>query len=115
MSVPSTSPSDYVALVRFLIAPFLESADSLSVDCETNSRGRIWVRIAFAGADKGRVFGRGGRTIQAVRTLVEKAGQAAGQTVSLEVFSEQKTEKPSRPALKPPQKRSAKGPAHSGD
>ncbi|NJM95532.1 MAG: KH domain-containing protein [Acaryochloridaceae cyanobacterium CSU_5_19] len=89
MSVPPAPQNNYVALVRFLIEPFLESADSLSVDCETNSRGRVWIRLAFAGADKGRVFGRGGRTIQAVRTLVEKAGQMADQSVSLEVFSEQ--------------------------
>ena len=61
---------DYPGLVRFLIEPFLESANSLSIDCETSENAaRVWIRIAFAGEDKGRVFGRGGRNtgLQTVR------------------------------------------------
>jgi predicted RNA-binding protein YlqC (UPF0109 family) len=60
-----TSPqSDYAELVRFLITPFLEEPDKLSIHCETYANGKIWVRLAFADADKGHVFGRNGRTIQ---------------------------------------------------
>ncbi|NEO33611.1 MAG: KH domain-containing protein [Symploca sp. SIO3C6] len=85
-SLKATSP-DYESLVRFLIEPFLESPNSLSVDCEdSNSNGRVWIRLAFEGTDKGRVFGRGGRNIQAIRTLIKAIGQAAGQSVYLDIY-----------------------------
>ncbi|NEO99322.1 MAG: KH domain-containing protein [Symploca sp. SIO2E9] len=87
-SFKASSP-DYEALVRFLIEPFLESPNSLSVDCEdSNSNGRVWIRLAFEGTDKGRVFGRGGRNIQAIRTLIKAIGQAAGQSVYLDIYED---------------------------
>lgn len=71
----------------FLIQPFLDSPESLSVDCElTQSRKRAWIRIAFEGTDKGKVFGRGGRNIQAIRTVVMAAAQAAGHSVYLDIY-----------------------------
>jgi predicted RNA-binding protein YlqC (UPF0109 family) len=80
-SLQDASP-DYVGLVRFLVEPFLESPQRLSVDCErSNAKERVWIRLAFEGADKGRVFGRGGRNIQAIRTVIQAAAQAAGQSV----------------------------------
>lgn len=82
----SLSP-DYVGLVKFLVAPFLESPESLSVDCEmSNGNARVWIRLAFEGEDKGRVFGRGGRNIQAIRTVIEASAQAVGQSVYLDIY-----------------------------
>jgi hypothetical protein len=84
---PRSSSPDYVGLVRFLIQPFLESPESLKVDCEVSpSRPRIWIRLAFDSSDKGRVFGRGGRNIQAIRTVLEASAQSSGQAVYLDVF-----------------------------
>ncbi|NJM66192.1 MAG: KH domain-containing protein [Acaryochloris sp. RU_4_1] len=105
MPSTSTAQTDYSVLARFLIEPFLESADSLSVDCETNASGKVWIRLAFSGNDKGRVFGRGGRTIQSIRTILEMAGKASHQSVYLEIFDEQGSEKPAHRPRKPPQKR----------
>lgn len=47
------------------------------------------MRVAFEGEDKGRVFGRGGRNIQAIRTVLQAIAQVAGQTAHLEVFGGQ--------------------------
>ena len=86
-SSPQDASPDYIGLVRFLIEPFLESPTSLRVDCEkSNANGRVWIRLAFEGADKGRVFGRGGRNIQAIRTVIQAAAQAAGQFVHLDIY-----------------------------
>lgn len=105
MPSTSTTQTDYSVLVRFLVEPFLEASDTLSIDCETNASGKVWIRLAFSGTDKGRVFGRGGRTIQAMRTVLEMAGKAANQSVYLEVFNEGGANKqPYRPK-RPPQKR----------
>lgn len=85
----TTSP-DFAGLVRFLVQPFLESSSSLRVDCESSPRtGRVLVRLAFEGEDKGRVFGRGGRNIQAVRTVLQAVAQASGKVAHLEVYGSQ--------------------------
>lgn len=81
-----TSPN-YPELVRFLVQPFLDSPESLRLDCEVSPRtSRVLIRLAIEGEDKGRVFGRGGRNIQAIRTVVQALAQAAGQVVHVEVF-----------------------------
>ncbi|MBF2027107.1 MAG: KH domain-containing protein [Oscillatoriales cyanobacterium C42_A2020_001] len=87
-SVAATMPSpNYETLIRFLIQPFLESPDALKLDCEVSpNKPRVWVRLAFEGADKGRVFGRGGRNIQAIRTVVEAIAQMSGYSVHLDVY-----------------------------
>ncbi|MFN6569055.1 KH domain-containing protein [Nostoc minutum NIES-26] len=82
-----TASPNYVELVRFLIQPFLESPESLSVDCEiSQTLNRAWIRIAFDSTDKGKVFGRGGRNIQAIRTVIAAAAAAAGQSVYLDIY-----------------------------
>ena len=86
---PSTGPN-YAELVQFLIQPFLESPDSLSVDCEFfASTSRVWIRVAFEGEDKGRVFGRGGRNIQNIRTVIAAAAALAGHSVFLDIYGSQ--------------------------
>jgi uncharacterized protein len=82
----SASPN-YAGLVQFLIGPFLESPASLRVDCEMHPRqSRVWVRLAFDDPDKGRVYGRGGRNIQAIRTTLEAMAQTAGQSLYLDIY-----------------------------
>jgi predicted RNA-binding protein YlqC (UPF0109 family) len=83
---PSANPN-YDGLVRFLVQPFLESPESLSVDCEiSHTLQRAWIRIAFESTDKGKVFGRGGRNIQAIRTVIAAAAEVAGQSVYLDIY-----------------------------
>lgn len=81
---------DYVGLVRFLVQPFLESPNSLSVDCEIfPNTARVWIRVAFEGEDKGRVFGRGGRNIQSIRTVIAASAALAGHFVYLDIYGGQ--------------------------
>lgn len=82
-----TASPNYVGLVKFLVQPFLESPESLSVDCEISENlKRTWIRIAFEATDKGKVFGRGGRNIQAIRTVIAAAAELAGQSVYLDIY-----------------------------
>ncbi|MFN7859022.1 MAG: KH domain-containing protein, partial [Pseudanabaena sp.] len=61
--------------------------EALRVDFESNSKSdRVWIRVAFNPEDRGRVFGKGGRTIQAVRTVVMTAAQEFGHSARFEVF-----------------------------
>ncbi len=83
---PTTSP-DYAELVKFLTQPFLDSPGSLKVDCEISQTGqRAWIRVAFDDTDKGKVFGRGGRNIQAIRAVLAAAADAAGHSVYLDIY-----------------------------
>jgi predicted RNA-binding protein YlqC (UPF0109 family) len=78
---------DYGSVVRFLIEPLLEDKTSLKIDCEVSSNSsRVWVRVAFAGEERGRVFGRGGRNIQAIRTVLQATAAVAGQIAHLDVY-----------------------------
>ncbi|CAN1209725.1 hypothetical protein TUMEXPCC7403_05835 [Tumidithrix helvetica PCC 7403] len=87
---------DYIALTKFLVQPLLDNPDALRIDCETNAKGdRIWVRLAFAPEDKGRAFGRGGRTIQAIRALVLAAAQTTGQELRFDVYDPSPSDKSS--------------------
>jgi uncharacterized protein len=78
---------DYVQLVKFLLQPFLTATDQMAIDCEyTLDRHRIWIRVAVATDDQGTVFGRGGRNLQAIRTVVGAAATAVGQSIHLDVY-----------------------------
>ncbi|MFP4299856.1 MAG: KH domain-containing protein [Spirulinaceae cyanobacterium] len=79
---------DYAQLVRFLMEPLLDSPESLSVNCEFVNQGkRVWVRVAFDPADRGRLFGRGGRNIQAIRTVLKAATPGSDCSVYLDIYS----------------------------
>jgi uncharacterized protein len=91
-----TSP-DYIGLVKYLLQPFLDVPDSLVIDCEQlNSRPRIWLRVAFEGSDRGKVFGRGGRNIHAIRMVLATAATAAGQSLHLDIYGTSEESQSSR-------------------
>ena len=69
---------DYGKIVKFLLEPLVDDPASLKVDCEKlNSSEKIWVRVAFEQEDKGKVFGRGGRNLKAIQTVLNTSAIAA--------------------------------------
>ncbi|WP_204102476.1 MULTISPECIES: KH domain-containing protein [Spirulina sp. CCY15215] len=86
-SSTTSSQPNYEELARFLIEPLLDSPESLSIHCEiARSNQRVLIRVAFAEEEQGRVFGRGGRNIDAIRATLEAAAIASGQSARLEIF-----------------------------
>lgn len=82
-----TPRPDYGGLVRFLVEPLLETPESLRVDCELlTGVPKVWIRMAFEDPEKGRVFGRGGRNMHAVRTILEAAAKDAGEAIYLDIY-----------------------------
>jgi len=103
----SVAYPDYVGLVRFLLSPFLESPGSLKIDCEISPRrARVLLRVAFEGEDRGRVFGRGGRNIQAIRTVLQAIAEVAGHSVHLDIYGSQPVGRADGVDDKPPPSRS---------
>ncbi len=98
---------DFPGLVRFLVEPFLDSPDSLRIDCEENPvNAKVWIRIAFKGDERGKVFGRGGRNIQAIRTIVRSTAALSGWSAYVDVYgaSEQDAGTDHRPHSGPPRR-----------
>lgn len=111
---PKVRQPDYEGLLRFLLEPLVEAPESLRYDCERfNQNRRVWIRLALEQNDKGRVFGRGGRNIQAIRAILNAAAALAQQSVYLEIYggseSTVQREAPRRsgPRKPPPQRRSS--------
>ncbi|MGK7939137.1 MAG: KH domain-containing protein [Crocosphaera sp.] len=85
--VESPTSPDYLKLIGFLVEPLLEVPDSLSIDCEEiKSTQRVWIRLAVDEVDKGKIYGRGGRNIQAIQTVLTKAASQVGKTLYLEIY-----------------------------
>jgi hypothetical protein len=92
ISSPSSNSPEYAELVRFLLTPLLDFPENLRVDCEwTKKNQRVWVRLALEQKDQGKVFGRGGRNLNAIRTVLNAAALAAEQSVYLDVYGEKET------------------------
>jgi predicted RNA-binding protein YlqC (UPF0109 family) len=81
------SKPDYVGLALLLLEPLLEDPSQLLIDREVTCQGkRVWLRVQFSAKDKGRVLGRGGRTLQAIRQVLDAAASLAGQQLYLDVY-----------------------------
>lgn len=92
-SIDMPSP-DYEGLVKFLIEPLLDSPELLIFDCEhLKNTKKVWIRLAFEEDDKGRIYGRGGRNIHAIRTVLQTAADAAGDTLYLEIYNDENNSK----------------------
>ena len=89
---------DFEAIARFLMGPFLDKPEELKFHVEKLARGKkLWLRAAFnEDEDKGRVFGRGGRNIKAMRNVMMAAAKQLDMTVNLNVFGEPEAERPER-------------------
>ena len=84
----ATSPTpDYQAIVRFLLEPLLDDPATLRVDCEQlSSSDKVWLRVAFEQEDKGKVFGRGGRNLKAIQTVLNTSGADSQHQIYLDVY-----------------------------
>ena len=98
----NASPLDYQALARFLLEPLIDLPEDLHISSEITAHNtKVWLRVSLGQADRGRAFGRGGRNIRAIRTVLRAAGKNVGQNVSLEVIGYEGDGQGGRPKPKP--------------
>ncbi len=78
--------SDKVAdLVRYIVCGLVTNGDAVSLDV-TDSEGSALIEVSCAEEDAGRIIGRRGRTIKAIRTLARALGSRVGTSVEVEVL-----------------------------
>ena len=71
-------------LLVLLVRPIVDEPDRIEVEA-TESDARVDLELTVAPDDIGKVIGRGGRTIRAIRTVVKAASVKAGKRVNVEV------------------------------
>jgi predicted RNA-binding protein YlqC (UPF0109 family) len=69
-----------------IVAKALADAPQRVSVTETEHQGTTLIEVSAAAPDVGKLIGRQGRTIQAMRTLASIAGERSGRKVSLEVL-----------------------------
>ncbi|HUY56676.1 MAG TPA: KH domain-containing protein [Candidatus Micrarchaeaceae archaeon] len=76
---------DYGELVRFMVQQMVSQPDAVEVAVEQEAQ-RVTVRIRTAPDDLGKLIGRGGRHIEAVRMVVRAASLRSRDRVYIEVL-----------------------------
>jgi len=71
-------------LLILLVRPIVDEPDRVEVEA-SESDTRVDLELRVAPDDIGKVIGRGGRTIRAIRTVVKAASVKVGKRVSVEV------------------------------
>ncbi len=70
--------------IEYLVKNLVDNPDKVSVDCTQDDKGMI-VKLRVAQEDIGKVVGRQGQTIKALRTIMMAVCARLGQRVHLEL------------------------------
>jgi uncharacterized protein len=73
------------AVIEYVGAWLLDHPDELIIEEIEGDRGATILELSVHPEDMGKIIGRRGRTIQALRTLARAAGQRDGATFLVEV------------------------------
>ncbi|MBC7545677.1 MAG: KH domain-containing protein [Candidatus Sericytochromatia bacterium] len=71
--------------VELIVKALASEPDAVAVEEEENTPECVSLRVTVAEADRGRIIGRQGRTINALRTVVKAVAMKNQQKVQLEV------------------------------
>ena len=79
------STPDTEALVRYLVTSLVDVPDAVVVETKESDE-TLTFEITLDPTDVGKVIGRQGRIIKAIRTLARAAGSTANRHVEVEVL-----------------------------
>ena len=71
-------------VLEYIARNLVDDPDAVSVT-EVEGEGRLTLRLTVAPDDVGKVIGRGGRTVRAIRDVVKAAGTKAGRVMFVEI------------------------------
>lgn len=74
-------------LVEFVVRSLVDHPDEVTVT-ESSQGSQVLLELEVADSDMGRVIGRKGRVINAIRSLVQVAAARQGTRVSLELVED---------------------------
>lgn len=77
---------DIVGLVESIVRPLVDFEDDLSITVRDTEDDTIFVEIRVNEEDAGKVIGRQGRIIKAIRTLARAAASRSNSHVEVELL-----------------------------
>jgi uncharacterized protein len=76
---------DLSELLEFLARALVDSPDEVEVERFDEDDGTVVLELSVAEQDRGKVIGRQGRTVRALRTIMKACGGVEGERVIVEV------------------------------
>lgn len=70
--------------VEKIVGALVDDKEAVEVSEDTNERATV-IRLRVAATDMGRIIGREGRTVKAIRSLLFAAGQKHGKRFVLDI------------------------------
>lgn len=83
--MPSEEGVGSKALLEFVIKSLVDNPDEVHVE-EIDHSNETVLELSVNSSDMGRVIGKGGRVINAVRSLIQVSAAKAGKQVSVEII-----------------------------
>ena len=77
---------EIAGLVESVIRPLIDNPDDLVIDARETEDGSIFVEVRVNEEDAGKVIGRQGRVIKAIRTLARAAASSTNTHVDVELL-----------------------------
>lgn len=84
----SDTRSEIVELVSTLVLPIVDEPESVDITSSDTEDGALLVEVRVSEADAGKVIGRQGRVIKAIRALSRAAGSRHGLDVEVELLDD---------------------------
>jgi hypothetical protein len=75
-------------LLAYMVRGIVDEPDEVEVDSFEEDDGTVVLELRVAGEDTGKVIGRGGRTISALRTVVKAASVRDNRRVLVDVIED---------------------------
>lgn len=74
-----------VAFLTYVLSSILEHPEALSIEATTDAFG-IFITVRVSEDDMGKLIGKGGQTVKALKTLLRIIGGNAHQRINLKVI-----------------------------
>ncbi len=79
---------DYGALIESIVRRLVKDPDAVEVECTSQGNGVFEVRIRVAPEDIGRVIGKKGATVNALRLLAKAAAVKDNEKVVVDILED---------------------------
>ena len=73
------------AVLKYIVEQIVDEPDEIQIGASTDDRGPVLL-LRVAEEDRGKVIGRQGRIVQAIRTIVKAASVGSGEKVNVEIL-----------------------------
>ena len=79
--------TDYVDLTRTIVSRIVDNPGEVEITTDEQGRGLV-IEVSVAESDMGKVIGKGGRNIDAIRAVVRAAGLRHHERVQVELVED---------------------------